>query len=53
MLLAADGKWYERHEVAVDADRTPRDPEEVAGAAKPDPWEEDPDGWAGTEPVRR
>jgi hypothetical protein len=53
MPLAADGKWYEQHEIAVDADRTPPDPEEVAGAAKPDPWEEDPDGWAGTEPVTR
>lgn len=38
-------------DVAVDADRTPRDPEQVAGAQKPDPWDEDPQRWAGTEPV--
>ncbi|MEJ3749141.1 hypothetical protein WEI85_38500 [Actinomycetes bacterium KLBMP 9797] len=37
-------------DTAVDADRTPHDPELVAGAPKPDPWVEDPARWAGTEP---
>lgn len=36
---------------AVDADRTPRDPELVAGDPRPDPWETDPNRWADTEPV--
>lgn len=51
MLRAVDGELYPQHEVAVDADRTPRDPQEVAGAAKLDPWEEDPRRWEGTEPI--
>lgn len=50
MILAVDGHPYPEHEVAVDADRTPRDPELVAGPPKADPWDEDPRRWEGTEP---
>jgi hypothetical protein len=49
-VLGADGRLHPPHVVAVDADRAPKDPEEVAGAEKPDPWDEDPQRWAGTEP---
>jgi hypothetical protein len=51
MIEAVDGKRYPQHEIAVDADRAPIDPEEVAGEPKPDPWVEDPKRWADTEPV--
>lgn len=37
-------------DVAADADRTPKAPEQVAGDPIPDPWETDPGRWAGTEP---
>ena len=43
----------EPEDVAVDADRAPKDPGEVAGEFTPDPWETDPDRWAGTEPETR
>lgn len=48
-MTSNDEQTYEVHDVAMDADRTPRDPERVAGPAKPDPWDEDPDRWRGTE----
>ena len=48
---AVDGRLHPAELVAVDADRAPRDPELVAGADKPDPWDTDPDRWAGTESV--
>lgn len=50
MIKGSDGEMHEMHEVAVDADRTPRNPEDVAGAEKPDPWVTDPNRWKGTEP---
>jgi hypothetical protein len=48
---AVDGQVYPSDLVAVDADRTPGDPELVAGDYTPDPWETEPERWEGTEPV--
>ena len=50
-VLAADGRMYPPDRVAVDAGRTPTDPELVAGPLVADPWDAMPDRWAGTEPV--
>jgi hypothetical protein len=45
------GNTARPEDVAVDADRTPVDPERVAGSPVPEPWDEDPDRWVGTEPL--
>lgn len=42
---------YSAEDIAVDADRTPPDPRQVAGEQVPDPWDEDPERWDGTEPT--
>jgi hypothetical protein len=50
MIEGSDGEMHPISDVAVDTDRAPGDPELVAGAFKPDPWDEHPERWEDTEP---